>query len=65
MINKIWSIIKGNFNNLIGKTNKKRLDICNNCENLEQIMKIKICGKCGCPIKSKIVSNDKCPIGKW
>ena len=42
---------------------KKRIDICNNCDNLNSL---KICSKCNCfmPVKvwAKFVD---CPIKKW
>lgn len=49
----------------------KRLNICNVCEYKKETIKGKnwsiICNDCGCPIKSKIFSNEfnSCPQKKW
>lgn len=69
MLKKIFLIIKGNFNYI--KSNfsykaKKKIVICNNCEELEKIGKIKVCGICGCIIKAKVTIKDElCPLNKW
>ena len=44
------------------ETRKQRWDICNACE---YITKNRICLKCGCMLKFKILLGKKCPINKW
>ena len=69
MWKKILLIIKGNFNYIISNfsyKSKKRVVICNNCEKLELISKIKVCGVCGCIIKAKVtIQSEQCPLNKW
>ena len=69
MLKKILLIIKGNFNYITSNfsyKSKKRIVICNNCEKLELISKIKVCSICGCIIKAKVtISSEKCPLNKW
>lgn len=69
MLKKILLIIKGNFNYIksnFSYKSKKRIVICNKCENLELISKIKVCGICGCIIKAKsTLLSAKCPLDKW
>jgi hypothetical protein len=44
-----------------------RLQICNNCKEMKEILTINYCGKCGCNINKKVYSPDfnKCPLKKW
>jgi|688.fasta_scaffold1331275_2 hypothetical protein len=73
--NKVISIGTGYKNILIPDKDieplaKERENICKNCEELKQFLKIgdKIiykCNLCGCPIAAKIRSNDNCPKNKW
>lgn len=42
---------------------KIRGEICIACPSIgEDLLK---CGECGCDVKAKIRSNDKCPLKKW
>lgn len=45
------------------QTQKKRMDICDECP---EFSKKNICKKCGCfmKVKSKLALSE-CPIGKW
>jgi len=67
LVKKIKAIFIGTFNNIFKIRNKMyytRLDVCSECE--ETIFKKKVCGICGCIIKSKItVTDEQCPLGKW
>ena len=53
------------------KLAKARFSICEGCEYKKEILKTKtwslVCGKCGCPIKAKVFSNqiNPCPMGFW
>ncbi len=53
------------------KVAKDRLDVCIKCEFRKDIFEGKewssICGKCGCPLKAKIFSQEinPCPMGYW
>lgn len=64
---KAWSIaINPTQEQLL--LSQKRYSVCNECEFLKQLPKIKICGKCLCPIHKKIFTENvklMCPIGKW
>lgn len=50
---------------------KKRVEICNNCEEKKIITRKLyigiICRNCGCPINKKIFSpkQNPCPLKKW
>lgn len=45
-------------------TGQSRLDICKTCPELLRFTKQ--CKKCGCFLPAKVLlSNSKCPIGKW
>lgn len=47
---------------------EERLYICENeCTFNKTITNIKICTKCGCPIKKKVFTNkpNPCPLKKW
>ncbi len=45
---------------------KKRLDICNSCDERRITLGIANCSECGCIIKTLVTQNIKgCPIGKW
>jgi hypothetical protein len=50
---------------------KERLDICMKCDFRKEVIHNKewsaLCGKCGCPIRSKIFTNQfgSCPEKKW
>lgn len=53
------------------KVAKDRLDVCISCEFKKEIFEKSewsaICGKCGCPLKAKIFSQETnpCPMGYW
>jgi hypothetical protein len=40
---------------------KQRLNVCYNCEYRKQFT----CGKCGCPIRAKVMSQKGCPMKQW
>lgn len=69
MLLKIKYIIQGYFHLVLSKFKelkyhkiyKKRLDICNLCENAKN----GFCDICGCYLKAKTKSDSKCPINKW
>lgn len=42
---------------------EKRERICRACDSYGEAIGVKVCMRCGCPIKAKI--HDKCPINKW
>lgn len=45
---------------------KAREDICNSCDKMWIKFTARICGECGCFIKTKtMLKNTKCPLGKW
>jgi transcription initiation factor TFIIIB Brf1 subunit/transcription initiation factor TFIIB len=50
---------------------QKRIEICSLCEHKRLFIKNKewssVCGKCGCPINTKIFSKEynSCPEKKW
>lgn len=53
------------------KVAKDRLDVCISCEFKKEVFEKSewsaICGKCGCPLKAKIFSQEinPCPMEKW
>lgn len=53
------------------KVANDRLDVCIKCPHKKEIFEKKewsaICGKCGCPLKAKIFSQEvnPCPMGYW
>lgn len=53
------------------KVAKDRLDVCIKCPFKKEIFEKKqwsaVCGKCGCPLKAKIFSQEisPCPMGYW
>lgn len=59
------------------KEAQRRLEICNGCDQLVELSKLMKtlvdsdispykCGKCGCPLSTKVFSNlKKCPLNKW
>lgn len=53
------------------KVAKDRLDVCVKCPYKKEVFEKKewsaICGKCGCPLKAKIFSQEvnPCPMGYW
>lgn len=53
------------------KIAKDRLDVCVSCSYKKEVFENKewsaICGKCGCPLKAKIFSQEvsPCPLSKW
>lgn len=45
---------------------KRRLQICEECDNKTKIGKEYVCSSCYCPIKSKIrAEKEVCPLNKW
>lgn len=46
------------------QTARERLSICHSCEHMVKDP-FERCGKCGCPLKGKVFSNNGCPVGKW
>lgn len=46
---------------------KKRMEICNTCENKIQYTKnVSVCKLCGCIITSKCkIKNETCDLNKW
>lgn len=46
---------------------KRRLQICMECDNKIKLTKKEyICSKCGCPIRTAILADEKeCSMGKW
>lgn len=70
MLVKPFTILKGTYYNY-KKRNQllagKRLKICNECENKEEMPFIgDICGLCGCILESKTrLRNEKCLMNKW
>jgi hypothetical protein len=53
------------------KLAKERLDVCMKCDFRKEVIHKKewsaLCGKCGCPIQSKIFTDQfgSCPEKKW
>jgi len=46
-------------------TKSKRLDICNQCDQLNKGI-VDQCKLCGCVIREKVARQDEtCPSGKW
>ena len=49
----------------------KRLNICNNCENIKKKKTITnktiaTCGVCDCPLNKKVsIKSEECPIKRW
>lgn len=43
----------------------KRIEICHSCELLKEIVVVDVCGKCGCPIITKVFSDNGCPDMRW
>lgn len=66
---KIGHIIIGTFRNIFNikkDYDKKRYEICKQCEFIDSSVLGEYCSKCGCLIKSKIkVKNEKCILEKW
>lgn len=58
-------------NEFQAKVAKDRLDVCISCPFKKEVFEKNewsaICGKCGCPLKAKIFSNEvnPCPMGYW
>jgi len=48
------------------ETAEKRMAICNSCEHLKKVYKLKTCGLCGCIMQIKTdLKVVACPIKKW
>lgn len=67
---EVFRIISGNFNRLFKRNQSlyhKRYKACSTCPKREKIRGIgEICGICGCPLKSKLVTVDEhCDLAKW
>ena len=66
---KLRNIIVGNWRNFTGYTSdetKHRRQICKHCSENIKYMGVRICSRCGCPIKSKTtVESEKCLMNKW
>lgn len=64
-------ITKFNPNETQKQLADERLTICNNCVYYTEVFENRtwsaICGKCNCPLTSKIFTpkTTSCPIGKW
>lgn len=57
---KAWAkMVKG----VTTEETREREKICKSCPSLGEAVGVKVCMRCGCPIKAKI--HDKCPIDKW
>jgi hypothetical protein len=69
MVKKIRNIIVGWFNHFfkpMPNWAKERLNICNTCPHAELILNEKICSKCGCVCKVKVLVEDEiCYDGRW
>ena len=56
---------------LAKKIAEDRLSVCIKCEFRKEVIDNKewsaVCGKCGCPLKAKVFSQEisPCPISKW
>ena len=65
-----WKTL-ANPTDLQEKVAKDRLDVCIKCPFKKEIFEKKewsaICGRCGCPLKAKIFSQEinPCPMGYW
>ncbi len=45
---------------------KKRLDICDACDDTTTVLSKLVCKNCGCVLEWKVtLQNQECPIGKW
>lgn len=48
------------------ESRQKRLDICNVCQDADDVLGQKYCRNCGCVIALKVkFEGQECPIGKW
>jgi len=65
---KIKNIIEGWYRRLFKPLNeheKRRLQICETCDDKTKIGKGYVCNHCGCFIKAKVrVANEVCPLNK-
>lgn len=43
----------------------KRTEVCHSCELLKKSIAGDVCGKCGCPIRAKVFSDNGCPDMRW
>lgn len=69
-MNKIVDIVNSwvrifNHTEEQGKVAAKRAEICFSCEHIKKSDIADTCGKCGCPIRSKVFSTNGCPVNKW
>jgi len=79
-VERISKIIKGWYRVANGKTtkeDKRKADICNECEFAnyknyldfvdDELKNVKgfVCELCDCPLIAKIRSGDECPANKW
>lgn len=67
---EVFRIISGNFNRLFKRNRSlyhERYKACSKCPKKETFKGIgEICGICGCPLKSKLVTPDEhCDLSKW
>jgi hypothetical protein len=70
---KDFPILDGWYNKLIAKKHPAlkamfdyRYDKCKECPYRKSLIDKDLCGKCGCPIATKLMAyNAECPIGKW
>lgn len=69
IINHPINIIKGNWFRFRNKENKlylERYSKCNLCGDKEMTPIGEVCGRCGCPLKSKLrVKEEKCELDRW
>ena len=62
VVKNTQTIIKGNSPKISDAEQKRRLDICNKCEFLQNNR----CTKCGCFLSIKTyLRAEQCPVGKW
>jgi hypothetical protein len=48
------------------ETAEKRMAICDSCEHLKEVLKMKTCSLCGCVMRIKTeLKVAACPKGKW
>lgn len=43
---------------------RARLKVCASCDQLRRGL-LHTCKACGCPIKTKVVGTNSCPLKKW
>ena len=68
-IKKIINIIKGWYFKIFKKKQdiaKKRLTICNKCDNKVKSALGDVCSQCGCVLDAKTrVQDEQCEMNKW